>query len=141
MKKLTVGEHSLDIYLKEISKTIPLTREEEIDCAIQIKKGDKTALDKLLTANLKFVVSVAKLYQNRGLSLNDLINEGNLGLFRAAKKYVETRGFKFISYAVWWIRQSILEAIADYSRVIRLPPDIVFTSCRSSVVVCFKNCV
>jgi len=112
---------SLDRYLQEIGKVNLITSEEEIELALRIKKGDQTALDKLTKANLRFVVSVAKQYQNKGLSLNDLINEGNLGLIKAAKKFDETRGFKFISYAVWWIRQSIMQAIADQSRMVRLP--------------------
>jgi RNA polymerase primary sigma factor len=112
---------SLDKYLQEIGKVELLTAEEEIDLARRIKKGDQKALEKLTKANLRFVVSVAKQYQNQGLSLGDLINEGNLGLIKAAKRFDETRGFKFISYAVWWIRQSILQALAEQSRIVRLP--------------------
>jgi RNA polymerase primary sigma factor len=112
---------SLDKYLQEIGKEELITVEEEVDLAQRIKKGDQTALEKLTRANLRFVVSVAKQYQNQGLSLPDLINEGNLGLIKAAEKFDETRGFKFISYAVWWIRQSILQALAEQSRIVRLP--------------------
>lgn len=112
---------SLDKYLQEIGKVDLLTPQEEIDLARQIKKGDEKSLEKLTKANLRFVVSVAKQYQNQGLSLGDLINEGNLGLIKAAKRFDETRGFKFISYAVWWIRQSILQALAEQSRIVRLP--------------------
>lgn len=112
---------SLDKYLQEIGKEELITVEEEVDLAQRIRKGDRSALEKLTRANLRFVVSVAKQYQNQGLSLPDLINEGNLGLIKAAEKFDETRGFKFISYAVWWIRQSILQALAEQSRIVRLP--------------------
>lgn len=112
---------SLDKYLQEIGKEELISVEEEVELAQRIKKGDRTALEKLTRANLRFVVSVAKQYQNQGLSLPDLINEGNLGLIKAAEKFDETRGFKFISYAVWWIRQSILQALAEQSRIVRLP--------------------
>ena len=112
---------SLDKYLQEIGKEELISVEEEVELAQRIKKGDKDALEKLTRANLRFVVSVAKQYQNQGLSLPDLINEGNLGLIKAAEKFDETRGFKFISYAVWWIRQSILQALAEQSRIVRLP--------------------
>ena len=112
---------SLDKYLQEIGKEELITVEEEVELAQRIKKGDQAALEKLTRANLRFVVSVAKQYQNQGLSLPDLINEGNLGLIKAAEKFDATRGFKFISYAVWWIRQSILQALAEQSRIVRLP--------------------
>ena len=112
---------SLDKYLQEIGKEDLITVEEEVELAQRIGKGDQKALEKLTRANLRFVVSVAKQYQNQGLSLPDLINEGNLGLIKAAEKFDETRGFKFISYAVWWIRQSILQALAEQSRIVRLP--------------------
>ena len=112
---------SLDKYLQEIGHEELITVEEEVELAQRIRKGDRKALEKLTKANLRFVVSVAKQYQNKGLSLPDLINEGNLGLIKAAEKFDETRGFKFISYAVWWIRQSILQAIAEQSRIVRLP--------------------
>ena len=112
---------SLDKYLQEIGREELITVEEEVELAQRIRKGDQAALEKLTRANLRFVVSVAKQYQNQGLSLPDLINEGNLGLIKAAEKFDETRGFKFISYAVWWIRQSILQALAEQSRIVRLP--------------------
>ncbi len=122
VKQFTNREsQSLDRYFQEIGKVELLTAEEEISLAIQIKSGDHTALERLTKANLRFVVSVAKQYQNQGLSLGDLINEGNLGLIKAAKRFDETRGFKFISYAVWWIRQTILQALAEQSRIVRLP--------------------
>lgn len=112
---------SLEKYLQEIGKEEMVSAEEEVELAQQIRKGDKKALERLTRANLRFVVSVAKQYQNQGLSLPDLINEGNLGLLKAAERFDETRGFKFISYAVWWIRQSILQAISEQSRIVRLP--------------------
>lgn len=112
---------SLDKYLQEIGKVDLITADEEVELAQRIKAGDRIALEKLTKANLRFVVSVAKQYQNQGLSLPDLINEGNLGLIKAAQRFDETRGFKFISYAVWWIRQSILQALAEQSRIVRLP--------------------
>lgn len=121
-KSITNREsQSLEKYLQEIGKVELITPEEEVKLAIRIKQGDQRALEKLTKANLRFVVSVAKQYQNQGLTLPDLINEGNLGLIKAAQRFDETRGFKFISYAVWWIRQSILQALAEQSRIVRLP--------------------
>lgn len=112
---------SLDMYLQDIGRVELITADEEVELAKKIKAGDQLALDKMVKANLRFVVSVSKQYQNQGLSLPDLINEGNLGLIKAAQRFDETRGFKFISYAVWWIRQSILQALAEQSRIVRLP--------------------
>ena len=112
---------SLDKFLQDISKEELITPEEEVQLAQRIKAGDEVALEKLVKSNLRFVISVAKQYQNQGLSLPDLINEGNIGLIKAARRFDETRGFKFISFAVWWIRQSILQALAEKSRIVRLP--------------------
>jgi RNA polymerase primary sigma factor len=120
-RKGKYDESSLDQYLKEISAYKLLNREDEVDLAQRIRKGDEEALDKLVRSNLRFVVSVAKKYQNQGVALSDLINEGNLGLIRAAHKFDETKGIKFISYAVWWIRQAILQALAEQSRIVRVP--------------------
>ena len=115
------NEESIGRYFHEISKYSVLSAEEEVELTVRIRKGDDVALEKLVVANLRFVVSVAKQYQNQGLSFSDLINEGNVGLVKAATKFDETRGFKFISYAVWWIRQSIIQAISEQTRVVRLP--------------------
>ena len=120
-------DRSLDLYLREIGETPLITAQQEVELAKRIKLGDQLALEKLTKANLRFVVSVAKQYQNQGLSLSDLINEGNIGLIKAAKRFDETRGFKFISYAVWWIRQAILQALAEQSRIVRLPLNRVGT--------------
>ena len=121
VRKTKVDEGSLDQYLREISRYPLITREDEVELAIEIRKGCEESLDKLVRSNLRFVVSVAKKYQNQGVSLSDLINEGNLGLIRAAHKFDETKGIKFISYAVWWIRQAILQALAEQSRIVRVP--------------------
>src|SRR3569623_2091073 len=127
-KQITNREsQSLDKYLQEIGKVDLLTADEEVVLAKLIKSGDRSALEKLTKANLRFVVSVAKQYQNQGLSLSDLINEGNLGLIKSAQRFDETRGFKFISYAVWWIRQSILQALAEQGRLVRLPQNKIGT--------------
>lgn len=126
-KKYRGEERSLDLYLKEIGQTPLITAAEEVLLAKRIRLGDQIALEQLTKANLRFVVSVAKQYQNQGLSLADLINEGNIGLIKAAKRFDETRGFKFISYAVWWIRQAILQALAEQSRIVRLPLNRVGT--------------
>ena len=127
-KSITNREsQSLDKYLQEIGREELITAEQEVELAQRIKQGDQVALEKLTKANLRFVVSVAKQYQNQGLTLPDLINEGNLGLIKAAQRFDETRGFKFISYAVWWIRQSVLQALAEHSRIVRLPLNRVGT--------------
>ena len=120
-------DRSLDLYLREIGETRLISAQEEVELAKRIKEGNQEALERLTKANLRFVVSVAKQYQNQGLSLADLINEGNIGLIKAAKRFDETRGFKFISYAVWWIRQAILQALAEQSRIVRLPLNRVGT--------------
>jgi RNA polymerase primary sigma factor len=126
-KKYRDEDRSLDLYLKEIGETPLIDADEEVRLAKRIHDGDQNALEALTKANLRFVVSVAKQYQNQGLSLADLINEGNIGLIKAAKRFDETRGFKFISYAVWWIRQAILQALAEQSRIVRLPLNRVGT--------------
>lgn len=127
IRKYRDEDRSLDLYLREIGETPLIRAEEEVELAKKIRQGDQAALEKLTKANLRFVVSVAKQYQNQGLSLSDLINEGNIGLIKAAKRFDETRGFKFISYAVWWIRQAILQALAEQSRIVRLPLNRVGT--------------
>ncbi len=127
-QNITTRENqSLEKYFQDVNRLAMITSEQEADLAIRIQNGDKIALDKLVNANLRFVVSVAKQYQNRNLTLNDLINEGNIGLIRAAEKFDHTRGFKFISYAVWWIRQAIMQAIAENSRMVRMPLNRVST--------------
>ncbi|MFN6944673.1 MAG: RNA polymerase sigma factor RpoD/SigA [Cytophagaceae bacterium] len=134
-KQITNRENqSLDKYLQEISKLPMITADEEVILAKRIREGDQQALEKLTKANLRFVVSVAKQYQNNGLTLGDLINEGNLGLIKAAQRFDETRGFKFISYAVWWIRQSVIQALAEQSRIVRLPLNRVGTISKVSRV-------
>jgi RNA polymerase primary sigma factor len=136
-KSITNREsQSLEKYLQEIGRVDLISPEEEVQLAVRIRHGDQRALDKLTKANLRFVVSVAKQYQNQGLSLSDLINEGNFGLIKAAQRFDETRGFKFISYAVWWIRQSILQALAEQSRIVRLPLNKVGLSNKISRAYC-----
>ncbi len=127
VRKYRNEDKSLDLYLREIGETPLINAGEEVELAKRIKQGDQRALEKLTKANLRFVVSVAKQYQNQGLSLADLINEGNIGLIKAAKRFDETRGFKFISYAVWWIRQAVLQSLAEQSRIVRLPLNRVGT--------------
>ena len=147
MRQLKIGDKitkrddaALDKYLVEIGREELISTDEEVELAQKIHKGDRRALDKLTRANLRFVVSVAKQYQNQGLALNDLIDEGNLGLIKAAQKFDETRGFKFISYAVWWIRQSILQAISEQSRIVRMPLNQVgFQSKLAKAVVNFEQ--
>ena len=147
MRQLKIGDKitkrddaALDKYLVDISREKLISTDEEVELAQKIHKGDQRALNKLVRANLRFVVSVAKQYQNQGLSLNDLVNEGNIGLVKAAQKFDETRGFKFISYAVWWIRQSILQAISEQSRIVRMPLNQVgFQSELSKAIVNFEQ--
>ena len=147
MRQLKIGDKitkrddaALDKYLVDISREKLISTDEEVELAQKIHKGDQRALNKLVRANLRFVVSVAKQYQNQGLSLNDLVNEGNIGLVKAAQKFDETRGFKFISYAVWWIRQSILQAISELSRIVRMPLNQVgFQSKLSKAIVNFEQ--
>ena len=147
MRQLKIGDKitkrddaALDKYLVDISREKLISTDEEVELAQKIHKGDQRALNKLVRANLRFVVSVAKQYQNHGLSLNDLVNEGNIGLVKAAQKFDETRGFKFISYAVWWIRQSILQAISEQSRIVRMPLNQVgFQSKLSKAIVNFEQ--
>ena len=147
MRQLKIGDKitkrddaALDKYLVDISREELISTDEEVELAQKIHKGDQRALNKLVRANLRFVVSVAKQYQNQGLSLNDLVNEGNIGLVKAAQKFDETRGFKFISYAVWWIRQSILQAISEQSRIVRMPLNQVgFQSKLSKAIVNFEQ--
>ena len=126
-KKTFITDENLSLYLRDIARYKPLPPKEEVKCAILIKKGDKNALEKLVKSNLRFVVSVARNYQNQGLPLADLINDGNVGLMSAAKRFDEKKNFKFISYAVWWIRQGILQSLADHSRILRLPINRVAT--------------
>ena len=147
MRQLKIGDKitkrddaALDKYLVDISREKLISTDEEVELAQKIHKGDQRALNKLVRANLRFVVSVAKQYQNQGLSLNDLVNEGNIGLVKAAQKFDETRGFKFISYAVWWIRQSIMQAISEQSRIVRMPLNQVgFQSKLSKAIVNFEQ--
>ena len=147
MRQLKIGDKitkrddaALDKYLVDISREKLISTDEEVELAQKIHKGDQRALNKLVRANLRFVVSVAKQYQNQGLSLNDLVNEGNIGLVKAAQKFEETRGFKYISYAVWWIRQSILQAISEQSRIVRMPLNQVgFQSKLSKAIVNFEQ--
>ena len=147
MRQLKIGDKitkrddaALDKYLVDISREKLISTDEEVELSQKIHKGDQRALNKLVRANLRFVVSVAKQYQNQGLSLNDLVNEGNIGLVKAAQKFDETRGFKFISYAVWWIRQSILQAISEQSRIVRMPLNQVgFQSKLSKAIVNFEQ--